>query len=199
MMYKCEYEFTKGPKQGTQCGRKTNNKLCSKHSKVHKEDDNETIISTVSVPKDEESNKDISEASGSIQNDNDILITKYFVYDCIKDYFREHKEMNEILGAKKPEGSGSNMTTIMTMAGVGLLPILLKNLSNINIGNALYKSDNVEQACDRRGIHESPETGNNNPKQGIAETVQASSSTTQTENRENLITSKSSYDRVGTM
>lgn len=199
MLYKCEYEFTKGPKQGTLCGRKTNNKLCSKHTKntdVHKEDEAESIISTISIPKDEESNKDMSEVSNTNQNDNDILITKYFVYDCIKDYFREHKEMNELLGAKKPEGS--NMTTIMTMAGVGLLPILLKNLSNINIGNALYKSDNIEQTCDRRGIHESTETGNNYPKQGIAETIPTSSSTTTSENRENITSTQISYNRIGT-
>lgn len=199
MLYNCEYEFTKGAKQGKICGRKTVNKFCSKHTKqngIIKEDGTESIISTVSVQKDEEIDKNLSEISITNQNDNDILITKYFVYDCIKDYFREHKEMNDILSVKKSEGT--NMTTIMTMAGVGLLPILLKNLSNINIGNALYKQDNIEPTCNTVGLHESTENGSNYPKQGNAEIIQTSSTSTSTENRENIITSQISNSGIGT-
>ena len=142
---KCSYVYVKGPKARQPCGKHSPEK--NKTIEVGREKDNETIVSTIDV---EEEDRPQSVKPSSVRSENsDILITKYFVYDCIRDFLRDYDDVNKVLGNKiqQPSG-GSNMSTILTMAGIGCLPILLKNLSGNNIIDAISKQTVNNTACD---------------------------------------------------
>lgn len=176
----CPYIYGKGSKEGQQCNKKCINEFCHIHKpktpkiksspkKESEEDDNETIISTISV-EDEDDKKCPSVKSSHVSkvsnNDDTILLTKYFVYDCIRDFLRDYNDINQVLGNKQPtQQSSSNMTSILAMAGIGCLPILLKNISGSNITDALFKQANNNTTCDSTRLHNQYEQVGNNTTQ----------------------------------
>lgn len=157
----CEHISTKGKNKGVKCTRQPKNgKLCSKHRQTI---DQKTEVSDIDIQI--QNNEEVQIPPPSIPETNtscdDILITKYFVYDCIRDFLRDHKEVNDLLSIKKE--SNSNFGNIITMAGIGLVPLLLKNLTNSNILNALHKSENDNEIRPRSGNREStPQFGTYN-------------------------------------
>lgn len=152
---KCRYIYAKGDKAGKQCETTCKNEYCSKHKKNNEvKKDDEDLVSI--VDNETESKKESSVFSSSdITSNEDILLTKYFVYDCIRDFLREHREVSDILNPVKKSES-SNMSSMLMMAGVGILPMIMKNyLTFPNIGNnAIHKQENINGPCDTRGIHE---------------------------------------------
>lgn len=185
MNEQCTWIFYKGPHKGKRCTANIKNmetQRCAKHSRNNQnqtESEKESIMSDA-IPQEEDkiNEKNISRSSKmssnhSICNDNDddnnedIVLTKYFVYDCIRQFLREEKEMNEILfSTKKPENKGSNLTNILAMSAVGCLPILLKqiNLSSI-LNNATHQQGNIIEACANTGVSNRTEEGQNTTSQ----------------------------------
>lgn len=190
----CTWIYSKGPNKGKQCNRKseTENDRCSKHKHNTGEaapsikSDKESIVSTVDIPAShEEYAESICSMSENNANDGDnILLCKYFVYDCIKEFFRDQKDISELLGQTK-KSSGSNMTTMMMMAGIGCLPILLKNLTNTNILDALHKSENVNPTCPDARLFEGSQIGNSTT---VQENTQGRTQTGTYEIRANQVT-----------
>lgn len=177
---KCPYIYGKGSKMGNECGKGCVNKFCSRHmprqnTNENKKDDEtaeiQSLISTVDL-EDESTQKSQSVKSSKKQeiitseNNDDILITKYFVYDCIRDFFRDYNDINSVLGNNKPTtSSSSNMTSILAMAGIGCLPILLKNISGLNIQDALFKQASNNATCDSSRLYGQFEEIRNNAEQ----------------------------------
>ena len=81
----------------------------------------------------------------SINNDN-IEITKRFVFKCMDQYFEEHNKRNDLLkdfgGGKKKSSSSFDMNTILGIGGVSLLPLLTKFLNNQNNQNNNISNNN---------------------------------------------------------
>lgn len=181
--YRCPYVYEKGSKVGEVCGKESKYEFCYRHSKNKKaikskeNDDENTIISSVETEEIQKRIKEVSDkqlfqnenlSDDNVDNNNDeILLTKYFVYDCIRDFFREHKEIEDIINTKKNSSGGMNMTTIMGIAGMSLLPLLLKNLSLNNIDNALYNKEVVTGLCNSEGVQPT-----NQPPQGTYTTIE---------------------------
>lgn len=195
---KCPYIYEKGNNIGKMCGKDCKFEYCYRHSQnkntqskgKEKADENSIITSVESEEIKErlasfEHKDDMHSNSGNISNfDNDeILLSKYFVYDCIRDFFREHKEIEDVLGSKK--SSGGNLTTIMGIAGMSLLPILLKNLSGNIIDNALHNKEISTGICTDKGIP------SNQPTQGTYTTIEREDKRETT--TENVSTSNRSY------
>lgn len=175
---KCPYVYGKGNKQGEICNNGCYNQFCSKHMPKKKtcdnnkkdieETDNESIVSTVDI-EDENTQKSESIKSNrknkiikNKESNDDILITKYFVYDCIRDFFKDYNDINVVLGNKPVQSQSSNMSSILTMAGIGCLPILLKNISGLNIQDALFKQTSNNTTCDSSRLYgKFDEVGNN--------------------------------------
>ncbi len=184
----CEYIYIKGNDKGKQCCKKIkgDNTFCSKHNKNNtNEDEKEETISIVSTVNINEENKKEFQSCNSVQSmhDDDILLSKYFVYDCIKDYIREHHDFQQLFQPiKKSEGS-SNMTSIMAMAGIGVLPFIIKNLTNSNILNALHQQENTNESCNSSGIRKGTEERDSNTKQGVATYIETANSTSIKEGR----------------
>lgn len=183
---KCPYVYGKGDKSGTQCGKGCVNEFCHKHmpktkpkeiKKEIEENDNESIVSTVDIESEITEKSKSSKKSKKqeiIKSDNDeILITKYFVYDCIRDFFKDYNDINSVLG-NKTQSSSSNMGSILTMAGLGCLPLILKNISGLNIQDALFKQTSNNTACNSTGIYGQFDKVTNNAEQkGTQEGAQA--------------------------
>lgn len=162
---KCKYIYERGTRIGEICGKETQNDYCSKHTKIKEKnknkDDNITIISTIESEEINEKIKSIKRTEKiNIANDSismydtdnnddsneNILLTKYFVFDCIKEFFKDHQEIEGILG-KKSSGSSFGGMGLAGIALMSLAPILLKNLSGINIENALYRQESTTELC----------------------------------------------------
>lgn len=175
---RCKWIYKKGPSKGKVCNKNVSkgNQLCAKHMRndTPQEDNDDIKSETPSIcttiepeknenkilPKISESKEKFKEEIDSSNNNDDenILLSKYFVYDCIKEFFRDHKEMNDILNdSSKPSSSSSNLPMILAMAGIGTLPLILKNFMNTNI-NAIHKQDPINAPCDRGGIFEGSTT-----------------------------------------
>lgn len=190
---KCPYIYEKGNKIGEVCGKDCKYEFCYRHSqnknvkgKDKEKDDDNTIVTSVESAEIQERiaelgginiTNDTSPSNNSIDDNDEILLTKYFVYDCIRDFFREHKEIEDVLSNKKSSGSGSNLTTILGIAGMSLLPILLKNLSGNIIDNAIYNKENVSGLCNVTGVQQP-----NQPPQGTYSTVERENKRETTEN-----------------
>lgn len=194
---KCPYIYGKGKQNGQVCGKECKFEYCYRHSqnkiaktKDKEKDDVSTLITSIES---EEIKERIAELGGlthnsngshnSFDNNDEILLTKYFVYDCIRDFFREHKEIEEVLGNKK--SGGSNLTTIMGIAGMSLLPILLKNLSGNIIDNAIHSKENITGLCSLSGV------STNQPPQGTYSTSERENKTNEnitSENRTDITT-----------
>lgn len=160
---RCPYVYGRGSKKGEACNKKCEGEFCFKHTEKNKEkceeEDIQTIISTVDFENENEEKNSSVKSHKSNQKINeynyDILITKHFVYDCIRDFLKDYNDVNEVLGNKSSsKSSGSNLTTIMAMAGIGCLPILLKNLSGSNIIDALSKQTVDNSTCDFPRVHQ---------------------------------------------
>ena len=172
--HNCIWKYSKGPNKDLICGKRVYNdsKYCSKHIRNNQQpndnkstnsvkEDNELDTKTICTTVDPSISpvQDVEEDfKGSVKSEEDILLGKYFVYDCIRQFFHDHNEMNELLGNKSSKSSGSNIGSIIAMAGIGSLPIIIKNLMNSNIYDAIHKSEIFSTACNREGIYEEPTT-----------------------------------------
>lgn len=179
----CSYKYGRGVKNGQICKKNCFGELCAKHKKNIKKENSkiETQIADIEMltenEMDEDEEMDYEPSIKTDTNDkpkasDDILITKYFVNDCIREFFRDHNEMNELLGKKSQTSSSSNMTSILGMAGISLLPILMRNLSNMNI-DAVHKQGvpNEIHRTNRSNTESERETSNTYGQFEISESI----------------------------
>lgn len=196
----CQYELAKGTRKGQICGKGCKGKFCHDHKKKGKEpetvfnqeENDQEIVSTICPS--EIQTKENSIISNSNPND-DIFISKHFVYDCIREFFREHNEMTEILGNKPKSNTSSSLTSMLGIAGVSLLPLLLKNFSNFNIQDAICKSEYTNEIRNGFGIPNQPQRTNNTIERD--ERTQTGQFQTNETNRENQPTPSSSSSPIG--
>lgn len=166
----CSYKYGRGNKNGQICNKKCFGNFCSKHNKNAKQEISKIesqiadieMLTENEIGEDEEMDFEPSIKEDKPHESDEILITKYFVFDCIREFFRDHNEMNELLG-KKSTSSSTNMTSILGMAGISLLPILLRNLSNMNITDAIHKQGNTNETCGTNRGNPESERETNNP------------------------------------
>ena len=127
---KCPYIYEKGNKIGEVCGKDCKYEFCYRHSqnkntkgcgeptpfgagvkgKDKEKDDDNTIVTSVESAEIQERIAELgginitnntSPSNNSVDDNDEILLTKYFVYDCIRDFFREHKEIEDVLRDRK--------------------------------------------------------------------------------------------------
>ena len=138
---KCKWKYSKGPNKGKVCNKKCDGPYCSKHiiNKTQtidvKENDSDmeiesliSVIDNVSVISKTSYRK--TDSTQDYDNDNcndDLYLSKYYVYDCIRQFLKEHNEIQNILHPQS-KSSGSNMSNIMMMVAMGVAPILIRNL-----------------------------------------------------------------------
>lgn len=191
----CIYKYGRGVKNGELCNKKCFGEYCSKHKRNIKtetpkdeikmediemfnenemDEDEETVYEESIIPTVKRSNTKSTRNKTKKSESDDILITKYFVHDCIREFFRDHNEINDILGKKtSSSSSSSNMTSIMGMAGISLIPFLMRNLSNMNINDAIHKQGFTGEirSTDRSNTESERETRNNYGKFEISESI----------------------------
>ena len=111
-----------------------------------REDDTISIISNVS-------NCDaVCDAPVGEDSTDEINLTKQFIFQCIDDYFDEHKKRQERIdsftkgGAKKSGGSFGGLQGALLAGGVSVLPMLLKHFAppNIDAQNKQGSTDEME-------------------------------------------------------
>lgn len=198
---KCKYIYERGSRIGEICGKETHNEYCSKHSKIKaknkEKDDNITIVSTVESEEIKEAIKEFEHSVCNTINDDDtnenILLTKYFVFDCIKEFLRDHHEIETILG-KKSSGSSFGGMGLAGIALMSLAPILMKsmggnNLFGNNIDNAIYRQESTTELCGDSRI------SNNQPTQGSYSTTEREKTITR-ETTDLKATNESGNDKI---
>ena len=138
---KHKYEIKKNPHNYNIL--RSDGKIKSITQPPKEEPKNEDVPSLVTILEDEEVDSLIPERC-SVYNDesnDDINITREFVFKCIDQYFETHNKRNELLkdmnNSKK--SSGLDLNTLLGIGGMSLIPMLgqymKQNMSSNNINN----------------------------------------------------------------
>lgn len=81
----------------------------------------------------------------SVKTNEDVDITKQFVFQCIDQYFEENKKRQELIDGfsskKKKGGGGMDLNSVMGIGMMSLIPILTKQLNLTEI----FNKSNIQQ------------------------------------------------------
>ena len=134
-------------------------KLCRKHKyyvnkqskKPFKLMGEEKVIKD-NIKTDDDETESVLSFATTCQTNQDIDITRQFVYRCIDEYFEENKKRQELIegfGANKKKKSGvggMDMNSLLGIGAMSLLPILTRQL---NLGE-LFNKSNINNATDKQ-------------------------------------------------
>lgn len=154
----CEWIYTKGKRCGEKCNLLAieNKMYCKQHiKKVHaininksEKDEKISLVSSLDIENinQEEIKESESICENQTSNNNCVDLSQLYVNDCIRNFFRQYKEDQELFSSIIPNNKSSdNMMNYLLMGGMAILPMLFKgmnlsqNLSQNSNNNAISK------------------------------------------------------------